>query len=804
METLLQDIRYGLRMLRKSPGFTFIAVAALALGIASTTAIFSVVDAVLLHPLPYPDSGRIMSVRESDRTTGEPQDGPSPANYLDWQAQNHVFAYMAASRGWPVNLTGGERAERARGTVTSPDFFPLFGVAASLGRTLLPGDSQPGSDHVVVLSTGLWKRRFGSDANLIGRNITLDGEPYTVVGVMPPSFAPDDYGELWLPAKFGVPAHPLHPNDDPRPRRDDHYMEAWARLKPGISLRQAREEMSAIAARLEKQYPDDNKEVGVSLRTMQENLVGDIRPTLVLLLVAVAFVLLIGCANVANLLLARATGRSREVSIRAALGASRWRVVRQLLTESVLLALMGGLAGVLLAAWAVPGLLAMSPPDIRNFSVSGVNRDVLAFSVLVSVLSGIVFGLAPALHSSRANLNDYLKEGERGSTGAHGRTRAALVVAEVGLSLILLTGSGLLIRSFIRVMQVDPGFDAAHLLIFNVGLPASSAAGQQEDFYHQAIEKLQALPGVESAGAVSRVPLSDGNSDRGFKVQGSDQQYDADLRVSNGSYFQSMGIPLLQGRTFTDQDIHSDVRVGIVNEALVRKALQGQDPIGKYISKIETVDGPVQIVGVVGDIRHSDLETAPRPEIYLPFGQAHWPSAYMVVRSKTSDPLTLTLTAQNAVASVNKDIPLANLRSMQDMLARSLVRRKFAMLLLSIFAGLAMLLAAIGLYGVMSYTVSQRTHEIGIRMALGAQKEDVLKLVVGQGMRLAGLGVVLGLIASMVSTRLMATLLFGVSARDPITFGAVAALLAAVALLANYVPARRAAKVDPMVALRYE
>jgi putative ABC transport system permease protein len=803
METFLQDIRYGLRMLRKSPGFTLIAVAVLALGIASTTAIFSVVDTVLLHPLPYPDANRILSVRESYTSTGE-RFSSSPANYLDWQAQNHVFSYMAASRGAPVNLTDGERPERVRGVMTSTDFFPLFGVPPILGRTLLPEDNRPGNDHVVVLGSGLWKRRFGSDPALVGKNIMLNGEPYTVVGVMPASFNPDDYGELWLPSAWGVPAHPLLPNQDPRSMRDRHYIDTWARLKPGVTLRQARDEMAAIAARLEKQYPDSNKDAGVSLIGMQDWLVGDIRPTLLLLLVAVTFVLLIGCANVANLLLARATGRTREVSIRAALGASRLRVIRQLLTESVLLALMGGVAGILLAAWCLPVLLAMSPPDIRDFTAIGVNRHVLEFSIVVSVLSGILFGLAPALHASRGNLNEYLKEGERGSTGGHGKTRSVLVVAEVALSLILLAGSGLLVKSFVRLMEVNPGFDSSHLLVFNVGLPTSSTASQQDDFYHQVVERLQALPGVQSAGAASRVPLSGGNSDRSFELPGSSKEYDADIRVSTPMYFRTMGIPLLKGRALSEQDVHSSVLVAVINEELAREIFPGQDPIGKYIVKFEAFDGPIQIVGVVGNVRHEDLETAPRPEIYFSFGQAHWPSAFMVVRSKTSDPLALATAAQNAVASVDKDVPVANLRSMQDMLARSVLRRKFAMLLLSIFAGLAMLLAAIGLYGVMSYTVSQRTHEIGIRMALGAQKEDVLKLVVGQGMRLAVLGVVVGMVVSMALTRLMSSLLFGVSPRDPLTFTVVAALLAGVALFANYIPARRAAKVDPMVALRYE
>jgi putative ABC transport system permease protein len=803
VETLLQDLRYGLRMLRKSPGFTFIAVAALALGIASTTAIFSVVDTVLLHPLPYPDSNRILSVSESQRSTGEGGGSPSPANYLDWRAQNHVFTYMAASRAWPVNLTDGDRPERVRGTMTSPDFFPLFGVRPFLGRTLLPDDNQPGNDHVVVLGSGLWKRRFGSDRSLVGHNLTLNGEPYMVVGVMPASFNPDSYGELWLPSRWGVPAHPLRTYEDPRPVRDSHYIDVWARLKPGVSLQQAREEMAAIAARLEKQYPDSNNDAGVSLIGMQDNMVSDIRPTLLVLLVAVAFVLLIGCANVANLLLARATTRSREVSIRAALGASRLRLVRQLLTESVVLALMGGVAGVLLAAWAVPTLLAMSPPDIRDFTTIGMNRDVLGFSIVVSVLCGILFGLAPALHASRGNLNEYLKEGERGSTGGHGKTRSVLVVAEVGISLILLVGSGLLVKSFVRLMQVDPGFDASGLLVFNVGLPPSTSPPQQDAFYRQVVERLQALPGVQSAGAVSRLPLAGGNSNRSFQLPGSKTSYDADIRVSSPGYFQTMGIPLLRGRSLTEQDTRSAMQVAVVNEALARKVFPGEDPVGKHIN-FGPLNDQIQIVGVVGNVRHVGLETAPRPEIYLSFGQAHWPSVFMVVRSKTSDPLALAAAAQNAVASVNRDIPLANLRTMQDVIAESVLRRRFAMLLLSIFSGFAILLAAIGLYGVMSYTVSQRTHEIGIRMALGAQKEDVSKLIVGQGMRLAALGVALGIIASVALTRLMATLLFGVSARDPITFGTVAALLAAVALLANYVPARRATKVDPMVALRYE
>jgi putative ABC transport system permease protein len=791
-------------MLRKSPGFTTVAVIALALGIASTTAIFSVVDTVLLHPLPYPDSNRILSVSESQRSTGEGGAAVSPANYLDWAAQNHAFSYMAASRSWPLNLTGGDRPERVRGTVTTADFFSLVGARPILGRTLLPDDNRPGNDHVVVLSYGLWKRRFGSDPGIVGRNLTINGEPHVVVGVMPPNFNPDEYGELWLPSRWGVPVNLLTPNEDPRPARDTHYLHAWARLKPGVSLQQAREEMSAIARRLEKQYPDSNEDAGVSLISMQDDMVSDIRPVLWILLVAVAFVLLIGCANVANLLLARATTRSREVSLRAALGASRMRLIRQLLTESVLLALMGGVVGVLLAVWAVPALLAMSPPDIRSFTTIGVNREVLGCNIAVSMLSGILFGLAPALHASRGNLSKGLKDGERGSAGGHGKTRSALVIAEVGLSLVLLVGSGLLIRSFTRLMQMDPGFDPDHLLVFSVGLPPATAPQQQDAFYRQVVERLEALPGVQSAGAVSRLPLAGGNSDRGFQLPGDNKRYNADIRVAAPTYFQTMGIPLLKGRGLTEQDAQSSAQVAVVNDAFARSVLPGQDPIGKYILNFGPSPNRIQIIGVVGNVRHVGLETAPRPEAYLPFGQAHWPSAFMVVRTNVSDPLALTSAVQSAVWNVSKDVPLADIRTMQDVIANSTLRRKFTMLLLAIFAGLAMLLAAIGLYGVMSYAVSQRTHEIGIRMALGAQKTDVLRMVVRQGMGLVALGLVLGVVASVAATRLMAGLLFGVSATDPATFSVVAILLASVALAANYVPARRAAKVDAMVALRYE
>jgi len=803
METLLQDIRYGLCMLRKNPGFTAVAAIALALGIASTTAIFSVVDVVLLHPLPYPDADRIVEVGETYR--GIDSGDASPANYLDWASENHVFSQMAALRWWSGALTGGDRPERVPGAMVTASFFPLFGVNPILGRGLLPDDEKPGNEHVVVLSYGLWQRRFASDRSLVGRNITLNGERYAVIGVMPPQYSPDQDGELWLPSPWGVPTHPLAPDKDPRQFRDRSYLAVWGRLKPGVSLQQARAEMSAIGGRLAKQYPDSNDEVGVSAIPLREDMVGDIRPVLLVLLAAVGFVLLIGCANVANLLLARASARAKEISIRTALGASRRRLISQMLTESVLLALVGGILGIVLAAWAVPALLTLSPPDVRGFGSIGLNRDVLGFSLAVSVLSGILFGLAPAIQASHWNVNESLKEGERGSSGVHARTRSALVVSEVGLSLLLLVGAGLLVRSFERLMHVDPGFDPKRLLTFTVALPPTTEPQQQNVFYQEVVQQLQSAPGVQSAGAVSRLPLSGGNSTRSFTlVPKSQQSYFGDIRVITPEYFSTMGMPLLKGRNFTRADDASTTLVAIVNEALAQKAFPGQDPIGKYIYDFGPDNQQLQIVGVIGNIRHVSLADAPRPEVYQPLGQATWTSMFMVVRSKTDGPDALISAAQNAVWSVNRDVPLPNVRTMEEVIGRSVQRRTFAMLLLAIFAGLAMLLAAIGLYGVMSYSVSQRTREIGVRLALGAQRADVLRLVVGQGMTLVAAGVGLGIVAALALTRLMSGLLFGVSARDPLVFSLFAVLLITVALIASYVPARRAAKVDPMVALRYE
>jgi predicted permease len=533
VSTLLQDLRYAARMLRKNAGFTAVALIALTLGIASTTVIFSVVDGVLLRPLPYPEADRILYVSQVERSTGRDRHSSAPANFLDWASQNGVFAHMAASSGKPGNLTSGDRPERIKTTVVTTNFFQVFGTNPILGRALQPADEAPGAANVVVLSQPLWERRFGADRSIIGRDIQLNGGPHTVVGVMPASFSPDNYGELWLPSQFHVPAHPVRPTQDPRPLRDSNYLDVWARLKPGVSAEQARAEMIGITQRLEQQHPTENRDLGVALTPLREDMVGDLRGVLMVLFGAVGFLLLIGCANVANLQLARAAARAREVSIRAALGATRGRIIRQLLTESMLLALIGGALGVMLASWALPLLLALSPAGLTGFGEITLNRQVLAFSVVASLLTGIFFGLVPAFQASAANPGDSLGEGERGSTQARSRSRSALIITEVALSLVLLIGAGLMIRSFSKLLEVHPGFSAERLLVFDIAA-SSTEEPRQVAFYHQVAERIASIAGVERVGIVGRLPFSGGNSSRTFRLPGVDTDYNADSRVASG------------------------------------------------------------------------------------------------------------------------------------------------------------------------------------------------------------------------------------------------------------------------------
>jgi putative ABC transport system permease protein len=801
---MINDLRFAFRQLFKSPAFSIVAIFTLALGIAANTAIFSVVDSVLLHPLPYPEPDRIVTVSQTVRSTGVSTEDASPANFLDWENQNSVFSSMACWSGWQASLAGGDEPERIRAAMASSQFFSLFGVNPLLGRTFGPNDAKPGNDHVVVLSHELWSRRFGADRNLIGHDLLLDGEKFTVIGVMPPGFSPEDYGQLWVPSPWDVPRHPLAPNDDPRPMRDRSYLDVWGRLKPGVTLAQAQAEMSAIAARLERQYPNADQDTGVALVPLHEKMVGEIRPMLLILLGAVSLVLLIACANVANLLLARAAARSREIAIRTALGASRPRLVRQLLTESTVLALLGGTLGMVLALWALPILLSLSPPEIGEVNHVGLNGQVLAFSLLVSLATGALFGLAPAFFASRSNPNESLREGERGSSLGRNSARSMLIAVEFALSLVLLVGAGLMMKSFVRLTKVDPGFNPEHLLIFNVGLPSSAEPTRQVAFYEQVVERLRAVPGVKAAGAVSRLPLAGGNSTRSFNVPGNTQSYSADIRVCTPDYFQTLAIPLLKGRNFNGHDSSNSLPVAIINQAAAANAFPGQDPIGKFVTNFGPHDLRIQIVGVVGNVRHVTLERAARPEIYTPLAQSSWPSMFVALRSALPNPLTLIPSAQSAVWSIDRNVPLANPRTMQDVLAHSVLRRRFAMLLLSIFAGLATVLAAIGLYGVISYAVAQRTKEIGIRMALGGQRADMLRMILRQSLTLVLIGLIIGLPIALAVTRLLGTMLYNVSAADLATYLLVIVVLVTAALVASVVPAFRATKVDPVVALRYE
>ena len=798
-------------MLLKKPGFTLIAILALALGIGANTAIFSVVNTVLLRPLPYREPERLVMVWEHNRPAGRNQNVINPGNFLDWQAQNSVFDQMAAFYDDQFNLTGNANPEEVPAQIVNVNLFSLLGVQPELGRTFTAEEGQAGRDTVAVLSHRLWQRRFGGTADVIGKTIMLNGQGYTVVGVMPPDFRfyvkeatrINKPSEIWLPLAF-TPGANLHKG---------RYMSAIARLKPGVTLEQAQVQMNTIAARLEQQYPETNTGWGVNLVPLHRQITGKIRTALMVLLGAVGFVLLIACANVANLLLARAASRHREIAIRTALGASRGRVIRQLLTESVMLAAVGGALGLLLAVWGVDLLLALAPRDLIGLEGIGVDYRVLWFTLGVSLLTGIIFGLVPAIESSRLNLNEGLKEGGRGAVGdgRSNRLRSLFVVAEIALALILLIGSGLMIKSFLRLQDVDPGFRADNLLTVKVLLPETKYDKPEKltAFFRQALEGIRRLPGVKDASAASYLPFTGLAAATDFTIEGqpappTGQGYGVDVRVIDPAFFQTMGIPLLKGRTFTEREATEQSNVVIINERLARQYFAGEDPIGKRLV-IDMTDPlvPTEIVGVVGDVKHEGLDSDIRALAYWPHPQLPYPFMNLVIRTG-SDPSNLVAAVEREVQAIDKDQPITDVRTMEQLLSESVSRMRFSAFLLSIFAALALVLASVGIYGVMAYVVTQRTHEIGIRMALGARASDVLKMVVGQGMILALIGVGIGLVASLALTRVISSLLYGVSATDPLTFGSIALLLTVVALLACYIPARKAAKVDPMVALRYE
>jgi len=814
MNTLLQDIRFGLRMLLKSPSISIVATIALALGIGANTAIFSVVNAVLLRPLPFPNPDSLVSVFETDQQRGYNRGSHSYPNFFDLRDQNTVFERVASYYSGDFIMTGSGEPARVQGAVVTADLFPLLGVGPLHGRTFSAEEDKPSTGgRVVILSQQLFARRFNSDTNILNKTITLAGRPYTVVGVMPATFEfpiQNDPVDLWT--TIAEDAEGKTPVTD---QRGAHFLRVIGRLKPGVAEEQAQAEVKAIAARLEQQYPDQNTNKSLRVESALSAMVGDVRPALLILLGAVACVLLIACANVANLLLARATSRHKEMAIRAALGASRMRVIRQLLTESVLLSLAGGAAGLLLAVWWSDLLIALGKEDIPRAVEVAIDWRVLGFTAGVSVLTGLIFGLVPAFHSSKSELVDSLKEGGRG-TGEGARrnpVRSMLVVTELAIAVVLLVCAALLIQSLWRLQRVPSGLQPQNVMTFGLALPEIKYNyAKQSQFYIDLKRRLETAPGVKSASAIYPLPLSDERFSISFQIEGrpvpEKDEPSGDFFTTGTDYFRTMGIPILKGRDFDHNDRHGSTPVIIITETFARQYFSNEDPIGKRIhpgvSSIEGDESTMrEIVGVVGDVRNRGLSTDPRPAFYVP--QTQIPFSQMVVVVKTdNEPRSVISGATKDVASMDADLPLFGVKTMEEYMSASVAAPRFNTTLLSIFAGVALVLTIVGLYGVMSYSVAQRTNEIGIRLALGAQGRDVLMMIVKQGSKLILIGLAIGLLSAFALTRLVESLLFGVKAKDPLTFAVVAMLLAIVALLACYVPAWRATKVDPMEALRCE
>jgi len=803
MKAVFSDFVYGARLLARSPGFALVAVLTLALGIGASTAIFSAVNAVLLRPLPFRNAERIVTLWESDLQQGRARDPVSPPNFLDWRKQSQSFEEMAAYLSWRPNFKGALGAERLQGAKVTANLFRLLGVSPIIGRYFAPGDDLSTGGSVVLISYGLWRRQFAADSKITSRTITLNGEKYLIIGVMPPKFQfpVGEYAkELWVPLVFD--AGDLN-------GRATRYLQVVARLKPKVSLPQARVEMREIAGRLEQQYPETNSRWGVALSPFYDQLVADARPTLLILLVAVSFVLLIGCANVANLLLARGSGRHEEMAIRVAVGASRYRIIRQLLAEGAVLALAGGILGVLLAHAGIRIIVAAAPEGIPRLKEVGEDFWVLVFSALLTLLTVFLFGLFPALQVSKANVGGVLREGGKGLVAGMGKTRfrSILVVTEVALAFVLLVGAGLIIKSFSRLIGVDPGFNAHNVLTAQIDLPYYKYGNprKQREFFDQLLERVGALPGVQAAGVISYLPLSGSNMEWIFSIKGrapsrSNEKLFAEYRQVNADYFKAMGVPLLRGRTFSSRDSADALPVILVNDAFARQYFPNEDPIHKRIG-FGLQPAWREIIGIVADVRHFGLESKARAEAYVPYQQDPWSSMALVIRSK-SGPVTLISAVRRELTALDKEQPLYGVQTMESLVAESVAPRRLGMLLLGIFSGIALVLAAIGILGVMASHVSQRTHEIAIRIALGAKPASVQKLVVLQAVAMAFAGVAVGFVMSVWLTHFISNLLYDVRATDPAVLGGVAILLTGVLMLASYIPARRASIIDPITALR--
>jgi putative ABC transport system permease protein len=806
MDNLRSDIRYALRSLSKRPGFTFIAVLTLALGIGANTAIFSAINALLLKPLPFPELDRVVAVWDKMPSRGVLHNEVAMANYLDLKAQNQSFDQLAIYRWWSANLTGVDTPERIQGFLVSANYLDAIGIKPIMGRNFYPEENQPGKDRVAIITHSLWQRRFGGDPNIVNKTITINTIVRTVVGVMPERFNFPKGAEIYAPL-------PMTP--EVMSSRGNHSYYIVGRLKPNVSIESAQADTDNITARLEQQYPETNKGWGATVFPIVADTVRLYDTPLWVMMGAGGLVLLIACANVANLMLARASGRQREIALRAALGASRWRIIRQLLTESVIVALAGGAVGILIGFWGIDALRAANPGEAAKYAPGwyqlGINFPTLAFTLGLSLFSGIVFGLAPALQVSKPNLNDSLKEGSRQTSGSSHYLRSSLVVFEVALSLMLLVGAGLLARSFLSLLKTDPGFNPDNVLTLNLVLPGAKYREQPQRaaFYNDLVQRVKAYPGVESAAAVNYLPLGGANSSDSYLVEGVPEPAPGDenegrYRVCTPDYFRTMGIPLLKGRSFTDQDKAGTTPVVVVNETLARKHWAGEDPIGKRIRFYGPPERTqwMEIVGVVEDVKH-ELNLPVTPEYYLPHAQDPWNAMVLVARTRV-EPGSLASALRQQVWAIDKDQPVFDIRTMQEVRSTSVALYSFSSVMLAIFAAVALVLASVGIYGVMAFAVTQRTQEIGIRMALGARALDVLKLVVKHGMKLAVLGIVIGLAGSWAITRFMEKLLVDVQPTDLLTFSVVSVFLLLSAFVACYLPARRATKVDPLQALRHE